>query len=186
MHACMRVSSTKSNMERLCMDRAVYTADLMSWILCPVRVDIAGPAGHYWKRVLCRGPEALPRAKSRTLGKDTLCRGPATGAIGKERPSAKTGPRQIKSLLRAAALGKDALGKLGSLGDGGHFPSSFADGHPLSHRQRFFFPVKPGYSAIFFKSLPRALDQALGKDFFKTSFSAKFFFYKSPLPRARG
>ena len=67
---------------------------------------------HYWKRVLCRGPEALPRAKSRALGKDTLCRGPATGALGKERPSAKTGPRQIKSLPRVEALGKDALGKL--------------------------------------------------------------------------
>ena len=86
---------------------------------------------HYWKRMLCRGPEALPRAKSRALGKDTLCRGPATGALGKERPSAKrplprvrpsakTGPRQIKSLPRAAALGKDALGKLGPLGHGGH------------------------------------------------------------------
>ena len=132
MHACMRVSSTKSNMERLCMDRAVYTADLMSWILCPVRVDIAGPAGHYWKRVLCRGPEALPRAKSRTLGKDTLCRGPATGAIGKERPSAKTGPRQIKSLPRASALGK-----VGPLGHGGHFLSNFAEAHPLGPRQRF-------------------------------------------------
>ena len=152
---------------------------------------------HYWKHVLCRGPEALPRAKSRALGKDTLCRGPATGALGKERPSAKrplprvrpsakTGPRQIKSLPRAEALGKDVLGKLGPLGHGGHFPSSFAEGHPLGPRQRFFF-VKPAFSANFFlKSLPRALDQALGKDFFKTSFSAKIFFYKSPLPRARG
>ena len=122
---------------------------------------------HYWKRVLCRGPEDLPRAKSRALGKDTLCRGPATGALGKERPStkrplprvrpsAKTGPRQIKS----------SLGKLGPLGHGGHFPSSFAEGHPLGHRQRFFFPVKPAFSAIFFKSLPRVLDQTLGKDFF--------------------
>ena len=63
---------------------------------------------------------ALPRAKSRALGKDTLCRGPATGALGKEQPSAKTGPRQIKSLPRAVALGKDALGKLGPLGHGGH------------------------------------------------------------------
>ena len=100
---------------------------------------------HYWKRVLCRGPEALPRAKSRALRKDTLCRGLATGALGKERPSAKrplprvrpsakTGPRQIKSLPRAAALGK-----LGPLGHGGHFPSSFAEGHPLGPRQRFFF-----------------------------------------------
>ena len=110
----------------------------------------------------------MPRAKSRALGKDTLCRGPATGALGKERLSTKTGLRQIKSL--------PALGKLGPLGHDGHFPSSFAEGHPLGPRQRFFFPVQPGYSAIFFKSLPRALDQALGKDFFKTSFSAKFFF----------
>ena len=116
---------------------------------------------HYWKRVLCRGPEDLPRAKSRALGKDTLCRGPATGALGKERPSAKrplsrvrpsakTGPRQIKSFPRTVALGKDALGKLGPLGHGGHFPSSFAEGHPLGPRQRFFFPMQPGYSANFF------------------------------------
>jgi len=93
---------------------------------------------HYWKRVLCRGPEDLPRAKSRALGKDALCRGPDTRALGKERPSAKTGPRQIKSLPRAEALGKDVLGKLGPLGHGGHFPSSFAEGHPLGPRQRFF------------------------------------------------
>ena len=39
---------------------------------------------HYWKRVLCRGPEDLPRAKSRTLDKDALCRGPDTRALGKE------------------------------------------------------------------------------------------------------
>ena len=108
---------------------------------------------HYWKRVLCRGPEALPRAKFWALGKDTLCRGLATGALGKERPSAKrplppsakTGPRQIKSLPRTAALGK-----LGPFGDGGHFPSIFAEGHPLDPRQRFFSPVQPGYSANFF------------------------------------
>ena len=85
----------------------------------------------HWKRVLCRGPENLLRTKSRALDKDTLCRAPATGALGKERPSikrplprvrpsAKTGSRQIKSLPRAAALGKDALGKLGPLGHGGH------------------------------------------------------------------
>ena len=77
---------------------------------------------------------ALPRAKSRALDKDTLCRGPATRALGKERPSAKTDPRQIKSLPRAATLGKDALGKLGTLGHGGHFPSSFDEGHPLGPR----------------------------------------------------
>ena len=142
---------------------------------------------HYWKHVLCRGPEALPRAKSRALSKDTLCRGPATGALGKERPSAKrplprvrpsakTGPRQIKSLPRASALGKDALGKLGPLGHGGHFASSFAEGHPLGPRQRFFFFLwNQLFRQNFFKSLPRALDQALGKDFFKTSFSANFF-----------
>ena len=134
---------------------------------------------HYWKRVLCRGPEALPRAKYRALGKETLCRGPDTGALGKERPSAKrplprvrpsakTGPRQIKSLPRASALGKDALGKVGPLGHGGHFPSNFAEGHPLGPRQRF--------GKFFFKSLPRAPDQALGKDFLKTSFRPNFFF----------
>jgi len=134
---------------------------------------------HYWKRVLCRGPEALPRAKYRALGKETLCRGPDTGALGKERPSAKrplprvrpsakTGPRQIKSLPRASALGKDTLGKVGPLGHGGHFPSNFAEGHPLGPRQRF--------GKFFFKSLPRAPDQALGKDFLKTSFWPNFFF----------
>jgi len=134
---------------------------------------------HYWKRVLCRGPEALPRAKYRALGKETLCRGPDTGALGKERPSAKrplprvrpsakTGPRQIKSLPRASALGKDTLGKVGPLGHGGHFPSNFAEGHPLGPRQRF--------GKFFFKSLPRAPDQALGKDFLKTSFRPNFFF----------
>ena len=148
--------------------------------------------------MLCRGPEALPRAKSQALGKDTLCRGPATAALGKERPSpkrplprvrpsAKTGPRQIKSLPRAAALGKDVLGKLGPLGHGGHFPSSFAEGHPLGPRQRFFSCATRLFGKFFFKSLPRALDQALGKDFFKTSFSAKFFFinrlYRGPEAR---
>ena len=50
---------------------------------------------HYWKRVLCRGPEDLPRAKSQALGKDTLCRGPATGALGKE------------AFAEGMALGKD-------------------------------------------------------------------------------
>ena len=33
---------------------------------------------------------SLPRAKSRALGKDLLCRGPPTEALGKEKPSAKT------------------------------------------------------------------------------------------------
>ena len=39
---------------------------------------------------LCQGPKALPRAKSRALGKDLLCRGPAFAeglTLGKERPS---------------------------------------------------------------------------------------------------
>ena len=119
----------------------------ISWLV--TRINLPSVI-HYWKRVLCRGPEDLPRAKSRALGKDALCRGSDTRALGKERPSAKrplsrvrpsakTGPRQIKSLPRAEALGKDVLGKLGPLGHGGHFPSSFAEGHPLGPRQRFFF-----------------------------------------------
>jgi hypothetical protein len=54
---------------------------------------------------------ALSRARSRALGKDTLCRGPATETLGKGKPSAK----------RPLALGKaDALGKLDPLGHGGH------------------------------------------------------------------
>ena len=140
---------------------------------------------------------ALPRAKSRALGKDTLCRGPATGALGKERPSAKrplprvrpsakTGPRQIKSLPRAATLGKLGPRQIRPVGSRRPFPVKLCRGPPVRPSAKVFFPVQPGYSAIFFKSLPRALDQALGKDFFKTSCSAKFFFYKSPLPRARG
>ena len=127
----------------------------------------------------CRGPEALPRAKSQALGKDTLCRGPATRALGKERPSvkrhlprvrpsAKTGPRQIKSLPRAAALGKDALGKLGPLGHGGHFPSNFAEGHPLGPRQRF---------GKFFLSLCRGPQtRPSAKIFLKPVFGQIFFF----------
>jgi len=57
-----------------------------------------------------------------------ICRGPNLEHSAKtlfaegqpQEPSAKNGHRQIKSLPRAAALGKDALGKLGPLGHGGH------------------------------------------------------------------
>ena len=122
-----------------------------------------------------------------------LCRGPNLGHSAKtlfaegqpQEPSAKNGPRQ-RGLCRGydprqrQAHGKsnlcNALGKLGPLGHGGHFPSSFAEGHPLGPRQRFFFLCNEVIRQIFFKSLPRALDQDLGKDFFKTSSSAKFFF----------
>jgi hypothetical protein len=106
-----------------------------------------------WKLVLCRGPEALPRAKSRALRKDLLCRGPPAEAPGKEKPSAKTslprarpsakkGPWQRNYLPRAAAIGKDALGKdaLGNfsvLSNGSRAPSAFAEGHPSGPRQRF-------------------------------------------------
>ena len=102
-----------------------------------------------------------------------ICRGPNLGHSAKtlfaegqtQEPSEKNGPRQRgpdprqrqapgKSNLcrgpRAEALGKDVLGKLGPLGHGGHFLSIFAEGHPLGPRQRFFFPVQPDYSAIFF------------------------------------
>ena len=139
---------------------------------------------HYWKRVLCRGPEDLPRAKSRALGKDALCRGPDTRALGKERPSAK---RPLPRVRPSAKTGprQRCHQQIRPVGSRRPFPVKLCRG-PISPRQRFFFPVQSGYSAIFFKSLSRALDQALGKDFFKTSFSAKFFFYKSPLPRARG
>ena len=147
---------------------------------CPLDLIILDPI-HYcfpWSCVMWSSlleTRALPRAKSRALDKDTLCRGPATRALGKERPSAKTGPRQIKSLPRAEALGKDVLGKLGPLGHGGHFPSSFAEGHPLGPRQRFF---------IFFKILCRGpRSTALGKDFL---FFFKFFAEgHGPGPRKR-
>ena len=136
--------------------------------------------------MLCRGPEVLPRAKSRALGKDALCRGPDTRALGKERPSAKrprpsakTGPRQIKSLPRAEGRGprQRCPRQIRPVGSRRPFPVKLCRGPPVRPSAKVFFPVKPGYSAKKkFKSLPRALDQALGKDFFKTSFLAKIFF----------
>ena len=134
------------------------------------------PIIHYWKRVLCRGPKALPRTKSRSLGKNTLCRGPATGALSKERPSAKIGPRQIKSLPRAAVLGKDALGKLGPLGHGGHSRQAL----PRATRQALgkgFFFCETSFSAIFLKSLCRGPQtRPSAKIFFEPVFRPNFFF----------
>jgi len=70
-----------------------------------------------------RQRDSLSRARHRSPRQRT--------ALGKDRPTAN----QIFS--RASALGKDALGKVGPLGHGGHFPSNFAEGHPLGPRQRF-------------------------------------------------
>ena len=107
-----------------------------------------------------------------------ICRGPNLGHSAKtlfaegqtQEPSAKNGPRQ-RGLCRGygprqrQALGKDVLGKLGPLGHGGHFPSSFAEGHPLGPRQRFF---------IFFKKIlcrgPRARPSAIFFCFFSPVF----------------
>jgi len=106
------------------------------------------PIPHYWKLVLCRGSEALPRLKSRALGKDLLCRGPPAEALGKQKPSAKTplprarpsakkGLRQRNSLPRVTALGKDALGNFIVLSNGSRAPSAFGEGLPSGPRQRF-------------------------------------------------
>ena len=87
-------------------------------------------------------------------------------ALGKDRPTANQifaegrGPRQIRPV-----------------GSRRPFPVKLCRGPPVRPSAKVFFSVKPGYSANFsFKFLPRALDQALGKDFFKTSFLANFFF----------
>ena len=97
----------------------------------------------------------MPRAKSRALGKDLLCRGPPTETLGKIKALGKDafGPRQRK------ALGKDALGNFSVLSNGSRAPSAFAEGHPSGPRQKFL---------IFFlqNSLPRAFPVALGKEFF--------------------
>ena len=77
--------------------------------------DLHPPLFHYWKRVLCRGPEAWSRTKSRALSKDILCREPAPGALvfakGHPAPGALV-------FAEGLALGKGALGKVSPLGHG--------------------------------------------------------------------
>ena len=136
--------------------------------------------------MLCRGPEDLPRAKSRALGKDTLCRGQP------QEPSAKNGPRQ-RGICRGygprqrQAHGKSNLcrgprpsAKMPSarpVGSRRPFPVKLCRGPPVRPSTKVFFSCATRlFGKFFFKSLPRALDQALGKDFFKTSFLANFFF----------
>ena len=48
----------------------------------------SSPTTDYRRRPLCRGLVGLPRARSRALRKWGLCRGPAPGDLGKDRPSA--------------------------------------------------------------------------------------------------
>jgi len=132
---------------------------------------------HYWKLVLCRGPEALPRAKSRALGKDLLCRGPPTEALGKSprqrRLCRGPGPRQRK------ALGKDALGNFSVLSNGSRAPSAFAEGHPSGPRQRFlifFYKIlcRGPRKGPRQRPLCRGPSLALGKDFFFLFLSSIF------------
>ena len=134
----------------------------------------------------------MPRAKSRALGKDLLCRGPPTKALGKEKPSAKTplprvrpsakkGPRQKISLLKAEALGKDALGNFSVLGNGNRAPSAFAEGHPSGPRQRFliFFYKILCRGPFLWPSaktpLPRAMFSPRQRNFFFWIFESNFF-----------
>ena len=110
---------------------------------------------HYWKRVLCRGPEALPRAKSRALGKDTLCRGPATGALGKE------------AFAEGTALGKDkptanqifAEGRgprqIRPVGSRRPFSVKLCRGPPVRPSAKVFFPCATRLFGKFFLSFCR-------------------------------
>ena len=100
---------------------------------------------HYWKPILCRGLLGVPRARSWALGKGSICRGPAPGALGKDRPSAK---RPLPS-GKETALGKINLCRGPSprqidsrqiWPDGSRRPlaSVFAECPPSGTRQRFF------------------------------------------------
>ena len=100
---------------------------------------------HYWKHVLCRGPNLGHSAKT------LFTKGPP------QRPSAKKDPRHL-------ALGTDALNKLGLLGYGDRDPSTFTEGQPLGPRQSFFWPSSLAKVFYFFYSLPRAIAQALDKE----------------------
>ena len=138
------------------------------------------------KRVLCRGPETLPRTKFRALGKDTLCRGLATGALGKERPSAKRPLPRVRPSSKTGPRQR-CHQQIRPVGSRRPFPVKLCRGPPVRPSAKvFFFLCNQVIRQIFLKSLPRALDQALGKDFFLNQFFGQFFFYKSPLPRTRG
>ena len=117
--------------------KILYMA-LMFWSLPPRNKRTWGThhiIRHYWRRPLCRGLLALPRAISRALDKGVLCRGPAPGALGKARPSAKK--PLSRAWKRPSAKWPDGPRQNVRMGHGGHWRHS----------------------------LPSARRQALGKDF---------------------
>ena len=121
--------------------------------------------------MLCRGPEDLPRAKSRALGKDALCRGPDTRALGKERPSAK---RPLPRVRPSAKRGprQRCPRQIRPVGSRWPFPVKLCRGPPVRTSAKVFFSVKPAFLANFFifKSRPSA------KIFLKPVFWPNFFF----------
>ena len=111
----------------------------------------------------------MPRARHRSprqrtaLGKEDFAEGTA---LGKDRLSANQifaegrGPRQIRPVRSRRP-----------------FPVKLCRGPPVRPSAKVFFPCETNFSAIFFKkSLPRTLDQALGKDFFLNQFFGQIFF----------
>ena len=88
---------------------------------------------HYWKPILCWGVLSLARARSRTLGKDSICWRPVLGALGKDRPSTK---RPLP------ALGKINLRQIWPDGSRRPLASVFAECPPSDTRQRFFIFLK--------------------------------------------
>ena len=146
--------------------------------------------GHYWKRILCRELEALPRAKSRALGKDTLCRGLVLEALGKVWPSTKRPlpwARPSAKIIFAEGYGPrqrhpEQIWPVGSRGWGS---SGFAEGQPLGPRQSFFIWCLDPKKYFFINSLCRGTEMRPSA---KTPFaegprqgharpSAKIFFY---------
>ena len=133
-------------------------------------------SGTRQRNALLRASHRSPRQRT-ALDKEAFAEGTA---LGKDRSTANQifaagrGPRQR------------CPRQIRPVGSRRPFPSSFAEGHPLGPRQMFFSCATRLFDKKNFKSLPRVLDQALGKDFLKTSFRPIFFLYKSALPRARG
>ena len=76
----------------------------------------------------------MPRARSRALGKGSICRGPAPGALGEDRPSAKKRP-SVKQIF-AEGL---ALGKYGRMGHGGHWHQSLSSARRQALGKIFLF-----------------------------------------------
>jgi hypothetical protein len=92
---------------------------------------------HYRKPILCRGLLGLRTAGSRALGKGSICRGPAPGALGKSRTSAKRPLPRARPSAKKRPSAKQifaeclALGKYGRIGYGGHLRQSL----PIAYRQ---------------------------------------------------